>query len=73
MNPALFDKPLFEVTLPILVGFFIATLVQNRGFDSVNKRLDDIAQRLGRIEILLADHDQRIARLEERTSPIARR
>lgn len=39
---------------------------------NLSKRLDDIIVRLGRIEVKLDDHQERIARLEERTSPIHR-
>jgi len=44
----------------------------NRRFDDVNRRFDEIIKRLDRIETFLTDHDQRIARLEERTSPVRR-
>ena len=39
---------------------------------NVSKRLDDIIARLGRIEIKLEGHEDRITRLEERTSPLRR-
>jgi hypothetical protein len=39
---------------------------------SVSSRLDDIIARLGRIEIKLEGHEDRITRLEERTSPLRR-
>jgi len=39
---------------------------------NLSKRLDDIIARLGRIEMKLDDHQDRIARLEERTSPLRR-
>ncbi len=37
-----------------------------------NRRLDDIIKRLERIEELLRGHDERIIRLEERTSLLKR-
>lgn len=37
---------------------------------SIHAQLDDIKQRLARIETKLDSHEQRITRLEERTSPI---
>jgi hypothetical protein len=40
--------------------------------DDMNRRLGDIIQRLDRIERKLDDHEDRIVRLEERTSPIRR-
>ena len=83
MNPAIFDKPFFEVTLPlmltILAGVWAMISTNNRSQDAANKRLDDmmkgtnsrldeIVRRLERIEDKLDKHDSRIAVLEERTS-----
>jgi len=45
----------------------------NRRFDDVNRRFDAVDQRLGRIEKKQDDHETRITRVEERTSPIATR
>ncbi len=84
MNPAVFDKPFFEVTLPLMLtivsGVWAMISTNNRRlddinhrFDEMNRRFDEVMQRLGRIETLLSEHDGRIARLEERTSPLARR
>jgi polyhydroxyalkanoate synthesis regulator phasin len=39
---------------------------------NISSRLDDIIARLGRIEIKLEGHEDRITRLEERTSPLRR-
>ena len=59
------QQPFFQVALPIIVTFAIATLFQSKRIgdlrDSIGKRLDAIERRLERIENLLA--------LEERTSP----
>jgi hypothetical protein len=48
----------------------------NRRFDTlqidVNRRFDDVIKRLDRIEEKLDHHEQRIVRLEERTSPVRR-
>ena len=74
-----------QVALPIMVTFAIATWYQskrvdalrsdmNRRFDDVNRdmnhRFDELIKRLDGIEGLLQNHDQRITRLEERTSPV---
>lgn len=40
----------------------------NRRFEEVNRRIDEILLRLERIEHKQDDHEQRIVRLEERTS-----
>ena len=84
---AWWQQPFFQVALPIIVAFAIATLYQGKRIDdlrdsfnrriealesSINRRLDAIEGRLGRIEELLADHGRRIVALEERTSPIRR-
>lgn len=86
MNPNLL--PFFQITLPLMVTFiaaiWIASWSQNKRFDDwtkqfeglrfdMSKRLDDIIARLGRIEIKLENHDERIVRLEERTSPFSKR
>ena len=42
----------------------------NRHFDGVNRRLDKVDEILKEIRNLLASHNQRITRLEERTSPV---
>ena len=48
----------------------------NRRFDDASRdtrnRFDDVIKRLDRIEIKLDNHEQRIVRLEERTSPLHR-
>jgi archaellum component FlaC len=82
VNPAL--QQFLSVALPIMVTLVatigIAQWSQNKRFDDVNKRIDDlrldfnhrfdaIEQRLERIESKLEIHDQRITRLEERTLP----
>lgn len=68
--------PFFQVTLPLMATFigtiWLASWSQNKRQDEISKRLDDIIQRLGRIEALVGDHSVRIGRLEERTSPLAR-
>jgi F0F1-type ATP synthase membrane subunit b/b' len=77
------QQPFFQVALPIIITFAIATWFQskriddlrdslNRRMDAIDRRLDAIERRLERIENLLTDHDRRITVLEERTSPLHR-
>jgi hypothetical protein len=70
------QQPFFQVALPIIVTFALATWFQSKRIDdprdSINKRLEAIESRLQRIENLLSDHDRRITVLEERTSPLRR-
>jgi hypothetical protein len=70
------QQPFFQVALPIIITFAIATLYQTKRIDdlreSLNKRFDAIERRLERIENLLTDHDRRITVVEERTSPLRR-
>lgn len=73
MNPALVQTPFVQIALPIMFTIFMAVWMNSRGFDSVNRRLDDVVARLGRIEVKLDNHEERIVRLEERTSPLTRR
>ena len=67
----MFSRRFFEVTLPlmltIIAGVWAMISTNNR------RRLDDIIKRLKRLETLLHGHDERIIRLEERTSPLTRR
>jgi hypothetical protein len=62
-------QPFLTVALPIMFTILIAAWNQKSGIEGINKRLDDIVARLGRIEAKLDNHDERITRLEERTSP----
>jgi hypothetical protein len=81
------QQPFFQVALPIIVTFAIATWFQSKRIDdlrdslnkridllesSMGRRLDAMDARLARIEELLFDHDRRITKVEERTSPLRR-
>jgi hypothetical protein len=44
----------------------------NRRFEAVDRRFDAWDRRFDRLETLLTDHDRRITRVEERTSPLTR-
>ena len=80
--------PFIQVALPILIGFVTMGWINNsrlsdlrsdmnRQFDAVNRRMDEkfseVIKRLDRIETKLDDHETRITRVEERTSPLGRR
>ena len=69
MNPAIFDKPFFEVTLPLMltIGVSVWGIISTN-----NRRLDDIIKGLERIEVKLDNHDSRIAVLEEQSSLLRR-
>lgn len=73
MNPAILQNQFVQVALPIMFTVLIAAWMNSKGLDGINRRLDDIVARLGRIETKLEGHDERIVRLEERTSPLGRR
>ena len=81
------QQPFFQVALPIIITFVIATWYQSKRVDdlresmnqringlesSMNQGFDAIERRLERIENLLTEHDRRITTLEERTSPLRR-
>jgi GTPase len=71
VNPAaanILQQPFIQVALPILIGLTLAAWLQNKRFDDVNRRIDEVIRRLDRIETKLDNHNERIARLEERTS-----
>jgi len=73
MNPvAILNTQFVQIALPLMVTFIAAGWFNGKRIDDINRRLDEIIKRLDRIEALLSDHDSRIARLEERTSPVRR-
>jgi archaellum component FlaC len=68
MNPQLFHKPFFQVTLPLMGTIIVATWAMvsvnnrrlddmrdgfNKRLDDLNKRLDDLIRRLDRVETRL--------------------
>ena len=63
-------EPFFQVALPIIVTFAIATWFQGKRIDDVIRRLEHIGQRLDRIETSLLEFGREIAALKERTSLI---
>jgi len=80
MNPAILNTPFTQVALPIVLTLFIAAWLNGRGLDSINKRIDDVRgelkevnTRLDRIDETLKTYGQKIAVLEDRSSPLARR
>jgi len=87
MNPFL-QSPFVQIALPIMITLvatiWIASWSQNKRFDDLRqdmdhrfselrRDLDQIIVRLDRIELKLEGHEQRLVRLEERTSLVGRR
>jgi len=87
MNPFL-QIPFVQIALPIMITLvatiWIASWSQNKRFDDLRqdmghrfnelrRDLDQIILRLDRIELKLEGHEQRLVRLEERTSLVGRR
>lgn len=77
VNPAattLLQQPFVQVALPIIVALMLAAWLQNKRSDDVNRGIGELRQeivpRLDRIEAKLENHNERITRLEERTSLI---
>ena len=58
-----------SVALPIMVTLVVSIWLASV---SQNKRLDDIVRRLERMESKLDLHEERLVRVEERTSPLRR-
>ena len=58
-----------SVALPIMVTLVVSIWLASI---SQNKRLDDIVRRLERMEAKLDLHEERLVRVEERTSPLRR-
>ncbi len=74
MNPAL--QPFLTVALPIIVTLALGMWTNNGCLADLRKDMDrrfgEIIARLDRIERKLDNHEERIVRLKERTSPIHR-
>jgi GTPase len=71
VNPAamnILQQPFIQVALPIMVALTLAAWLQNKRFDDVNLRMDEVIRRPDRIETKLDNRNERIARLEERIS-----
>jgi hypothetical protein len=58
-----------SVALPIMVTPVVSIWLASV---SQNKRLDDIVRRLERMESKMDLHEERLVRVEERTSPLRR-
>jgi hypothetical protein len=76
MNGAI--QNFLSISLPImftLVGtIWVASWPQNKRFDylrsDMNRRFEDVTTRLVRIEHKLDNHEERLVRVEERTSMV---
>jgi len=61
--------PVLQITIPLLIGLFVASHSQNKRLDDIVARVIAIEQRLQKIEERLAGMGERITRLEERLPP----
>ncbi len=59
--------------MTFVATIWLASWSQNKRFDEINRRLNAIDSTLRRIEATIQEHGEKIARLEERTSPFGRR
>jgi hypothetical protein len=62
-----FSQPFTQVTLPSLIGFFIATISQNKRFDDLGKRIDDLR---GDMNGKFAGIDRKLESVERRLEMI---
>jgi len=67
VSPAV--QQFLSVALPIMVTLVVSIWLASVSQD---KRLDDIVRGLGRMESKLDLHEERLVRVEERTSPLRR-
>ncbi len=65
-----FSQPFTQVTLPILIGFFLATVSQNKRIDDLRgdllTKFDSIEHRLQLIQGSLHELDIRLTKIEAR-------
>jgi septal ring factor EnvC (AmiA/AmiB activator) len=84
VNPAILQQPIFQVTLPIVLamGGTVWALIStnNRRLDDIRADLKDLRgdlkdvnRRLDKIDETLKTYGQKIAVLEDRSSPLGRR
>ena len=80
---AITDLPFVQVALPILLGLLLVNWYNNRNFEGIHKRIDDLRadmnrgfdrvdKRLEKIETKLDTHERDLSELRERTSPFRR-
>jgi hypothetical protein len=65
--------PVFQITVPLLVGLFIAAWVQNKRLDDIVARLSALEQEVRGIRAELSGLRERVTRLEERIPPLVHR
>jgi hypothetical protein len=88
MNPTLLQQPFVQITLPILIGFVAVGVWQNKRIDDLRAdlrefrteiraemkaRFGEVNTHLDHIDETLKTYGQKIAVLEDRSSPLARR
>lgn len=68
------NLPFVQIALPVMFTMWLTWLAQSKRFDDLrtdmNRQFEEVRRRLERIETKLESHNERIARLEERTSPL---
>ncbi|MGI8740968.1 MAG: hypothetical protein ACR2NN_00070 [Bryobacteraceae bacterium] len=72
MNPGIFDKPFFEVTLPLVVTIvsmvWLAVWSNNKRLDDINgdinRRSEEAMRRFDKIDARLDKMDARLERIE---------
>jgi hypothetical protein len=67
MNPAaVLNNPFVQVALPIMFTILIATWVNNKTFDGVNRRLDDLRSDLNDC---FGEVNRRLDRIDDTLTP----
>lgn len=64
------NQPFVQVALPMMFTILLAGWANSKGFDGVNKRIDDIVGRLGRIEDRLLGIETRVSSLERKVGAL---
>jgi hypothetical protein len=84
MNPAILNSQFVSVAIPIVLAIGLSSWWNNKRLDDfkdamserfaeVNRRFDQVFKRLDTIDATLKTHGEKIAILEDRSSPIVRR
>ena len=65
--------PVVQITVPLLIGLFIAVWFQSHSLSLTNKRIDDVLAELRLMRAEISKQGERLARLEERIPPLIHR
>ena len=64
------NTPFIQVTLPIILSIFLASSWNNFGLTSIDKRIDSLENRMGKIEVKVDSVEKTLIKIDQRLSKI---